>query len=216
MLQAGDRCLRKLREASGKTLSEGMAKQLEELEMPKAAFSVHLVPKPPHVFDDAGCDEVEFLFTANPGEPLKPLSRIASGGEMSRVMLAIKTMLADVDRVQTLVFDEIDAGVGGKAAQKVGEKLASMGRSRQVLCVTPSCANRESGGTPPSNRQGAGKWPDPYPHCPARRQEQGRRGHAAAVRRASNGNGAGTGQGVACARRGSQNGRVWKERTWNG
>ena len=128
--------LRKLRVAAGKTLSGGMAEQLEELEMPKAAFSVQMAPRPDHVFDASGCDEVEFLFTANPGEPLKPLSRIASGGEMSRVMLAIKTLLADVDRVQTLVFDEIDAGVGGKAAQKVGEKLASMAQTRQILCVT--------------------------------------------------------------------------------
>ena len=128
--------LRTLRKAASETLAKGMSRQLEELEMPKAAFEAMLVPKPEHVFDEAGCDTVEFLFTANPGEPLKPLSRIASGGEMSRVMLAIKTMLADADRVPTLVFDEIDAGVGGKAAQKVGEKLASMSRSRQILCVT--------------------------------------------------------------------------------
>lgn len=128
--------LRTLRKTASETLAKGMSRQLEELEMPKAAFEAMLVPKPEHVFDEAGCDAVEFLFTANPGEPLKPLSRIASGGEMSRVMLAIKTMLADADRVPTLVFDEIDAGVGGKAAQKVGEKLASMSRSRQILCVT--------------------------------------------------------------------------------
>lgn len=124
------------RKAAAGRLSGGMAEQLAELEMPKALFEAEVVDEPEREFDEHGRDRVEFLFTANLGEPLKPLSRIASGGEMSRVMLAIKTMLAEADRIPTLVFDEIDSGVGGKAAQKVGEKLAAMARTRQVLCVT--------------------------------------------------------------------------------
>lgn len=133
-----DRCavLSRLRcEAAGR-LAVGMSGHLADLEMPKAIFEATVVQEPDREFDDNGLDRVEFLFTANLGEPLKPLSRIASGGEMSRVMLAIKSMLADVDRLPTLVFDEIDAGVGGKAAQKVGEKLAAMAASRQIICVT--------------------------------------------------------------------------------
>ena len=128
--------LHALRVAAAQRLAEGMAVQLQELEMPKASFSAAVEAQEGNTFDGNGTDMVEFLFTANLGEPLKPLSRIASGGEMSRVMLALKTMLADVDRIPTLVFDEIDAGVGGKAAQKVGEKLAAMSMNRQILCVT--------------------------------------------------------------------------------
>lgn len=128
--------LHALRVEAAKRLAGGMAEQLAELEMPKALFEAEVVDEPGRDYDEHGRDRVEFLFTANLGEPLKPLSRIASGGEMSRVMLAIKTMLAEADRIPTLVFDEIDSGVGGKAAQKVGEKLAAMARTRQVLCVT--------------------------------------------------------------------------------
>jgi DNA repair protein RecN (Recombination protein N) len=123
------------REAAGR-LAAGMSSQLADLEMPKALFEAAVVMETEREFDENGLDKVEFLFSANLGEPLKPLSRIASGGEMSRVMLAIKTMLADVDRLPTLVFDEIDAGVGGKAAQKVGEKLVELSAARQILCVT--------------------------------------------------------------------------------
>ncbi|MHB9058126.1 MAG: DNA repair protein RecN [Bacillota bacterium] len=83
-----------------------------------------------------GTDEVEFLFSANPGEPPRPLARIISGGEMARVMLALKAILARVDQVPTLIFDEIDAGVGGLAAHSVADKLARLGQVRQVLCVT--------------------------------------------------------------------------------
>lgn len=128
--------LHDLRVTAARQLAEGMALQLNELEMPKASFAASVTSQAGNGFDDNCSDVVEFLFTANLGEPLKPLSRIASGGEMSRVMLALKTMLADVDQIPTLVFDEIDAGVGGKAAQKVGEKLAAMSVNRQILCVT--------------------------------------------------------------------------------
>src|SRR5205085_3934314 len=84
----------------------------------------------------SGADRVEFVFTANPGEPPRPLRKVASGGELSRVMLAVKTVLAAHDQVSTLVFDEIDANVGGRLGDVLGEKLAALGQSRQVICVT--------------------------------------------------------------------------------
>lgn len=86
--------------------------------------------------DEKGVDRAEFLLTANPGEPLKPLAKVASGGELSRVMLAIKTVLADVDRIPTLIFDEVDIGIGGRVARLVGERLRNISSGRQVLCVT--------------------------------------------------------------------------------
>jgi DNA repair protein RecN (Recombination protein N) len=79
---------------------------------------------------------VEFLFSPNVGEPLRPFAKIASGGELSRTMLALKTILADVDNVGTLIFDEVDTGISGRAAQAVAEKLALIGTKRQVICVT--------------------------------------------------------------------------------
>jgi len=87
-------------------------------------------------YREDGLDKVEFLISPNAGEPLKPLSKIASGGEMSRIMLAIKTILADVDEIPTLIFDEIDIGISGKVSQKVGEKLSYISRNHQVICVT--------------------------------------------------------------------------------
>ncbi|MEW6108642.1 MAG: DNA repair protein RecN [Nitrospirota bacterium] len=83
-----------------------------------------------------GIDRIEFLFSANPGEPPKPLSRIISGGELSRVMLALKSILADVDNVPVLIFDEVDAGIGGKTAESVGKKLDMISKKRQLLCIT--------------------------------------------------------------------------------
>jgi len=87
-------------------------------------------------FTENGLDKVEFLISSNAGEPLKPLSKIASGGEMARIMLAIKAILADVDQVPTLIFDEIDIGISGKASQRVGEKLSYISKTHQVICVT--------------------------------------------------------------------------------
>jgi len=83
-----------------------------------------------------GIDSIEFLLTANPGEPVKPLAGIASGGEASRVMLALKSILSDVDQVGTLIFDEVDIGIGGRVAESVGKKLRNVARSRQVICIT--------------------------------------------------------------------------------
>ncbi|MFO0779287.1 MAG: DNA repair protein RecN, partial [Nitrospira sp.] len=83
-----------------------------------------------------GVDRVEFLLSTNSGEPLKPMARVASGGELSRVMLALKSVLADVDRVPVLIFDEIDTGVGGAVAAMIGKRLRALGHYHQVLCIT--------------------------------------------------------------------------------
>jgi len=122
-----------------KILEERIGAQLCDLEMKRAEFKVNIsfdADEVIHNFTYKGLDKVEFLFSANVGEPLKQLSKIASGGEMSRVMLAIKSILADVDSIPTLIFGEIDTGISGRAAQKVGEKLATISKHHQVLCVT--------------------------------------------------------------------------------
>lgn len=125
-----------LRQKTARILEKGIAKELADLEMPKTQLAVMIESCPQEGFTPEGTDRVEFVFSPNPGEPLKPLSKIASGGEMSRVMLAIKSMLADTDAIPSLVFDEIDTGVSGKAASKVGEKLKNLARGHQVLCIT--------------------------------------------------------------------------------
>jgi len=108
--------------------------------MPNARFIVRIGRKEPEggkpVVGPYGVDEVEFLIAPNPGEAPKPLARIASGGELSRVALAAKTILAESDTVDTLIFDEVDAGIGGEVAVAVGEHLAALGKARQVLCIT--------------------------------------------------------------------------------
>ena len=111
-----------------------IACQLHDLEMKHAEFCIQVEEK--KEFTVNGKDAVEFLISANLGEELKPLAKIASGGEMSRVMLALKNVLADVDVIDTFIFDEIDTGVSGRAAQKVGEKMTALGQKRQVLCIT--------------------------------------------------------------------------------
>jgi len=125
-----------LRKKAALLLESGIKKELADLEMPKANFEVSVISCPEEGFNENGTDKVEFLFSPNIGEPVKPLSKIASGGEMSRVMLAIKSILADIDAIPTLVFDEIDTGVSGKAASKVGEKLKSVAKGHQVICIT--------------------------------------------------------------------------------
>ena len=87
-------------------------------------------------FTAQGQDSVEFLISTNPGEPLRPLMKVASGGELSRIMLAIKTVLADRDEIDAVIFDEIDVGISGRTAQKVSEKMMLIGRTRQVICIT--------------------------------------------------------------------------------
>lgn len=133
--------LSKLRREGARRFEQAVAQELSELAMPRARFEVKLTPKP---LETDGADAIEFLIAPNPGEPPRPLSKIASGGELSRVMLAIKSVLADIEDVPTLVFDEIDIGIGGRTAGVVGEKLHSLSDRRQILCIThlPQIASR--------------------------------------------------------------------------
>ncbi|OPZ89015.1 MAG: DNA repair protein RecN [Firmicutes bacterium ADurb.Bin419] len=130
------------RKSAAKLLEDKIGSELSDLEMKNAVLKVNVE------FDESideggarnyghnGLDRVEFLISTNSGEPLKPLAKIASGGEMSRIMLAIKTILAKIDKISTLIFDEIDIGISGKAAQKVGEKMSYISRNHQVISVT--------------------------------------------------------------------------------
>ena len=122
-----------LRRDGAQRFADAVQTVLRTLAMERAQFTVEVRPKP---MDTTGADSVEFLFSANPGEPPRPLSKIASGGEMSRVMLALKTVLADAAPVPTLVFDEIDAGIGGRTAHAVGEQIAQLAQHCQILCIT--------------------------------------------------------------------------------
>jgi DNA repair protein RecN (Recombination protein N) len=119
-------------------LQAAILDEIRELGMAKAAFEVRvtLAQSGAEALGSHGMDEVEFLISPNPGEPLKPLHRIASGGELSRTMLAIRVILAAADQMPTLIFDEVDAGIGGMTAETVGRKLTEVSRQRQVLCVT--------------------------------------------------------------------------------
>ncbi|MBQ1414541.1 MAG: hypothetical protein IIY92_01255, partial [Lachnospiraceae bacterium] len=122
----------RMREA-GK-LAEEIRGHLEDLNFLQVRFSVELSRTEGYTAN--GIDEAEFYISTNPGEDLQPLAKVASGGELSRVMLAVKTVLADADDIGTLIFDEIDAGISGRTAQKVSEKLALIAKSRQVICIT--------------------------------------------------------------------------------
>lgn len=129
--------LSEARQKAGKALEERIQAELAQLDMPKVRFRVELAPVgSENGLNEDGADVVRFLMSANVGEDLKPIQKIASGGELSRIMLALKNVLAQDDDVGTLVFDEVDAGVSGRAAQKVAEKLSQVARHKQVLCVT--------------------------------------------------------------------------------
>ena len=123
------------REKAASVLSERITKQLADLGMKQAVFAYSNNVSAERVKNN-GNDTIEFMFSANTGEPCKPLSKIASGGEMSRIMLAIKTVCADADRIPTLIFDEIDTGISGITSIKVGEKMAKIAKSHQVVCIT--------------------------------------------------------------------------------
>ena len=119
------------------TLEKRIQSELSQLDMPKVQFKAEFSSKQGELGMDAtGMDEVQFLMSANVGEALKPIQKIASGGELARIMLALKNVLAENDDVTTLVFDEVDTGVSGRAAQKVAEKMADVAHHKQVLCVT--------------------------------------------------------------------------------
>ena len=122
------------RRKSAVILEAGINQELAYLGMPQARFAVHFQRRETPAA--LGQDGVEFLLSANPGEPLKPLARIASGGEMSRIMLALKTALARVDQVPTLIFDEIDTGIGGRSLEAVAARLSEVAGLHQVICVT--------------------------------------------------------------------------------
>jgi DNA repair protein RecN (Recombination protein N) len=125
--------LTQLRRTAAHELEDLLIHELKPLAMEKVQFQVEIAPSTPTA---AGADRTTFMFSPNPGEPLQPLTAIASGGEMSRFLLALKACLSQVDSVGTMVFDEIDAGVSGRVAQAIAEKLYQLGQRHQVLCVT--------------------------------------------------------------------------------
>jgi DNA repair protein RecN (Recombination protein N) len=125
--------LTQLRQGVAQDLETRLVSELKPLAMDRVQFEVELTPMPPTA---SGADGIRFLFSPNPGEPLQPLAETASGGEMSRFLLALKACFSQIDPVGTLVFDEIDVGVSGRVAQAIAEKLYQLGRQHQVLCVT--------------------------------------------------------------------------------
>lgn len=125
--------LRDSRQSAAKILSERILSELSQLDMPRVQFVCSFTPLE---LTNTGADAVAFYMSANVGEALKPMSKVASGGELARIMLAMKNVLAEQDEVATLIFDEVDTGVSGRAAQKVAVKLRSIARAKQVLCVT--------------------------------------------------------------------------------
>ncbi len=128
--------LNKMRSKYSKVLNEKINKELKDLEMKNASFHVDIKYDESGNFNQNGLDDIEFLIATNVGDEAKPLIKIASGGEISRIMLAIKTVLADTDEVPILIFDEIDTGISGKAAKSVGEKIKIISQKHQVLCIT--------------------------------------------------------------------------------
>ena len=131
------RALSEARRTASRELEKRIVRELKELNMPSVRFKVEFSPVESDTgFTSDGVDEVRFLMSANAGEDLGRISRIASGGELSRIMLALKNVFAEHDPVQTMIFDEIDTGVSGIAAQRVAEKLYSVSKDRQVMCVT--------------------------------------------------------------------------------
>ena len=118
---------------AGNEFVEKVENELKFLDMPNVKLGVKITPMD---FSEKGCDLAEIIISTNPGEPMKPISKIASGGETSRIMLAIKNVIAEKDNIGTLIFDEIDTGVSGTAAQKIGEKLKEVSENHQVICIT--------------------------------------------------------------------------------
>ncbi len=125
--------LSEAREKTAKEFSESVMKEMKYLDMPNVVMTPNITKG---VFTENGCDTIELLISANPGEEPKPLSKIASGGELSRMMLAIKSIIAEKDEIDTLIFDEVDTGISGSAASKVGRKLLQLSKTHQVICIT--------------------------------------------------------------------------------
>lgn len=123
-----------LRQKKAKMLEKKIQKGLEDLNFEQVQFEIHFAEK--NEYAKNGIDDVEFRISLNQGQPVKPLTEVASGGELSRIMLAIKAVMADKDEIETLIFDEIDVGISGRTAQKVSEKMALIGKEHQVICIT--------------------------------------------------------------------------------
>ena len=123
-----------IRKRYAKVLCEAITKALQDLNFLDVVFMMEFGE--PAAYSANGYDEPEFLISTNPGEPVKPLGKVASGGELSRIMLAIKTIMADTNEIDTLIFDEIDSGISGRTAQMVAEKMNLLGRSSQIICIT--------------------------------------------------------------------------------
>ena len=126
--------LSSIRKEQGRILTESICNGLKDLNFMDVKFEIRFEELAEYTA--RGKDDVEFLISMNPGEPVKPLAEVASGGELSRIMLAIKAVMADRDEIETLIFDEIDVGISGRTAQKVSEKMALIGRTHQVICIT--------------------------------------------------------------------------------
>jgi len=124
-----------IRKKASEELSGKLRKALTDLNFLHVEFNIDVRPEPEAV-TARGYDDVEFMISTNPGEPLRPLHMVASGGELSRIMLALKTVIADRDAIETLIFDEIDSGISGKTAWKVSEKLGELAREHQIICIT--------------------------------------------------------------------------------
>jgi len=125
------------RKETAERMQQRIQEELRQLDMPRVQFKVEFREKAGETgLDETGMDQVQFLMSANMGEELRPIQKVASGGELARIMLALKNVLAENDAVGTLIFDEVDTGVSGRAAQKVAEKMADVARHKQVLCVT--------------------------------------------------------------------------------
>ncbi len=151
--------LTRRRTEAAERLARVLEAELEALHLPRARLVAQLSPLPEGGLGPRGADRVELLFSANPGEPLAPLTRVASGGELSRVLLAVKSVMTTGDRVATYVFDEVDAGVGGAVAEAIGQRLWRASRAHQVLCIThlPQIAAFAEGHFRVSKRTAAGR-----------------------------------------------------------
>lgn len=133
-LDAAAHNLSKIRRNYAKRLETQIIEGLRDLNFLHVAFEISF--EKTKSYTENGTDAVEFLISTNPGEAIRPLAKVVSGGELSRIMLAIKTILADRDETETLIFDEIDTGISGRTAQKVSEKMAQIGQRHQVICIT--------------------------------------------------------------------------------
>ncbi len=133
-LEKNTTVLTRLRKEQGLLFAEQITEGLRDLNFADVRFEIDFSSLPEYTSN--GKDDIAYMISMNPGEPLKPLAEVASGGELSRIMLAIKTVMADRDEIPTLIFDEIDVGISGRTAQKVSEKMAVIGKTHQVICIT--------------------------------------------------------------------------------